>query len=182
MSLDYPEIASSWLRRFDALLVSFDAARTAACFHEDGFLRNILVFTWSNHTLSGRAKIAAYLHQNLTSAAVRSIKLDDRPHLTPEFTDATSSIASGFTFETVLGPGQGYFTLNPTPSGEWYATSVFMTLSDIRGHEETGPEDGVYGGHTLAWSDIARERRLKIEQNPQVLISTLQRYYRFDVS
>ncbi|KAJ7484202.1 FAD/NAD-P-binding domain-containing protein [Mycena latifolia] len=170
MDIDHREIASSWLRRFSTFLVSFDASRSAACFHEEGFLRDILVFTWSNRTLSGRAKIAAYLHASLTTASVNSIKLDDRPHLTPEFTEATATIASGFTFETSTGPGQGYFALNPTASGEWCAMSVFMALRDIRGHEETGPEEGVYGGHTLSWTDIARERRLKIEQDPHVLI------------
>jgi hypothetical protein len=61
--------------------------------------------------------------------------------------------------------------LNPTESGEWLANAVFMMLGDIRGHEEAGPEEGVYGGHTLAWSDIVRERRVKIEQDPYVLIS-----------
>ncbi|KAJ7106206.1 FAD/NAD-P-binding domain-containing protein [Mycena epipterygia] len=170
MLVDTPEIASSWLQRFSTFLVSFDAARAATCFHEDGFLRDILVFTWSNRSLSGRAKISAYLHEHLSSACVKAAKLDQRPHLTPEFTDATSTIASGFTFETSIGPGQGYFSLNPTTSGEWRAMSVFMALGDIRGHEESGPEEGVYEGHTLAWSDVARERCLKIEQNPHVLI------------
>ncbi|KAJ6504936.1 FAD/NAD-P-binding domain-containing protein [Mycena vulgaris] len=136
----------------------------------DGFLRDILAFTWSNRTLSGRTKIAAYLHENLTRATVTAIKLDDRSNLTPEFKNESSTIASGFTFETAIGPGQGYFFLNPTASGEWRAKSVFMRLSDIRGHEEAGSEDGIYSGHTLAWSDIIRERRLKIEQNPRVLI------------
>ncbi|KAJ7745600.1 FAD/NAD-P-binding domain-containing protein [Mycena maculata] len=64
--------------------------------------------------------------------------------------DATSTLASGFTFETAVGPEQGYFSLNPTETGSWRAMSVFM--------------------HTLAWEDVARERRLKIEWDPHVLI------------
>ncbi|KAJ6599793.1 dimethylaniline monooxygenase [Mycena vulgaris] len=170
MFVDYTEVAASWLRRFNALLSSSDSASAAGCFQEEGFLRDVLVFTWSNRTLSGRAKIAAFLHENSATASIHGLKLDDRPFLKPEFTAATSTIASGFTFETAIGPGEGYLSLNPTASGEWRATSVFTRLRDIRGHEETGPEDGVYGGHTLAWSDIARERRLKIEQDPHVLI------------
>ncbi|KAJ6553103.1 dimethylaniline monooxygenase [Mycena capillaripes] len=166
MQAHYPEIASSWLQRFGRALVSSDVARAVACFHPEGFLRDILVYTWSNRTLAGRAKIAEYLNSGLGVASIAAINLDSRPHLTPEFASATSTITSGFTFETATGPGQGYFVLNPTASGEWLANAVFMILSDIRGHEETGPEEGVYGGHTLAWSDIARERRLKIEQDP----------------
>ncbi|KAJ7614510.1 hypothetical protein FB45DRAFT_1110310 [Roridomyces roridus] len=46
--------------------------------------------------------------------------------------------------------------------------SVFMMLRDI--HEEAGPEEGIYGGHTLAWEDVARERRERIERDPYVLI------------
>ncbi|KAJ6529376.1 FAD/NAD-P-binding domain-containing protein [Mycena capillaripes] len=170
MQAHYPEIASSWLQRFGRALVSSDVARAVACFHPEGFLRDILVYTWSNRTLAGRAKIAEYLNSGLGTASIDAINLDSRPHLTPEFAAATSTITSGFTFETATGPGQGYFVLNPTASGEWLANAVFMMLSDIRGYEETGPEEGVYGGHTLAWSDIARERRLKIEQDPHVLI------------
>ncbi|KAJ6627660.1 FAD/NAD-P-binding domain-containing protein [Mycena sp. CBHHK59/15] len=170
MSVDYTEVVTSWLSHFSAFLKSSDVSRVATCFHEDGFLRDILVFTWSNRTLSGRAKIAAYLHANVSAASVSAVKLDDRPHLTPEYSVTASGIGSGFTFETAIGPGQGYVYLSPTAAGEWWATSVFMALSEIRGHEETGPEEGLYGGHTLAWSDIARERRKRIENDPYVLI------------
>ncbi|KAJ7683420.1 FAD/NAD-P-binding domain-containing protein [Mycena rosella] len=170
MFIDHLEVASSWLRRFSTSLVSFNAESAAASFHDDGFLRDILTFTWSNRTLSGRGRIAPYLQANLSKASIHAVRLDDRPNLVPEFTEATSSVASGFTFETSIGPGQGYFSLNPTTSGEWLAMSVLMTLKDIRGHEEAGPEAGTYGDHTLSWTDIARERRLKIEQDPHVLI------------
>ncbi|KAJ7148103.1 FAD/NAD-P-binding domain-containing protein [Mycena crocata] len=170
-TVDHYQIANSWLQQFTTCLRSLDGTKTAGCFHEDGFLRDILAFSWSNRTLSGRVEIAAYLKSGLTSVApFKNFELDDRPYLTPEFTEKTASIASGFTFETPVGPGQGYFSLSPAPSGYWLAMSVFTTLSDIKGHEETGPEEGIYGGHTLAWSDIVRERRLKIEQDPHVLI------------
>ncbi|KAJ6528230.1 FAD/NAD-P-binding domain-containing protein [Mycena vulgaris] len=170
LHLDCGQVAASWLQNFEGCLVSSDAARAAGCFHENGFLRDILTFTWSNRTLSGRTKIEAYLNYNLATASISAVKLDDRPHLTPEFTATTATVASGFTFQTSVGPGEGYFSLSPTESGEWRAMSVFMRLSEIRGYEEAGREDGIYGGHTLAWSDIVRERRLKIEQNPHVLI------------
>lgn len=170
MTVDRYEIASSWLQRFSTFLSSCDAQRAAACLHEQGFLRDILTLTWSNRTLCGRAKIAAYLRASLHKSSIHDVKLDVQPHLTPEFTEATSTVASGFTFETAVGPGAGYFFLNPTASGDWYAMSVFITLQEIRGHEESGAEEGVYGGHTLSWTDIALERRLKIEQDPHVLI------------
>ncbi|KAF7352016.1 hypothetical protein MVEN_01163800 [Mycena venus] len=167
---DYAEIASSWLAQFSSFLGSADAAGAATCFHGHGYLRDILVFTWKNRTLQGHAKIIAYLEGTVGAAAITAMKLDDRAHLTPSFMPMAGSVVSGFTFETAVGPGQGYFFLNPAPTGEWKALSVFMTLVDIRGHEESGPEEGVYGGHTLSWEDVHRERRLKIEQDPYVLI------------
>lgn len=168
---DYPEIASTWLAQFGAFLASSDTAGAVTCFHGHGYLRDILVFTWSNRTLQGAPKISAYLEDNLAATAITAMKLEDRAHLTPTFMPMAGSVVSGFTFETAVGPGQGYFFLSPASSGEWKALCVFMTLRDIRGHEESGPEVGVYGGHTLAWEDVHRERRLKIEEDPYVLIS-----------
>ncbi|KAJ7195363.1 dimethylaniline monooxygenase [Mycena pura] len=165
-----PEVASTWLAGFRAFIERSDAAGAAACFHVSAYLRDILVFTWSNRTLQGNAKITAYLADNLAKAAITDVKLDHRMHLSPSFMHMAGCVVSGFTFETAVGPGQGYFFLKAGSSGEWKALSVFMTLADIRGHEESGPEQGTYGGHTLAWVDVDRERRLKIEQDPHVLI------------
>ena len=58
-------------------------------------------------------------------------------------------------------------------NGKWKALVVLIVLIDIRGHEEAGPESGVYGGHTLAWQDVKRGRREAIERSPHVLISAL---------
>ncbi|KAJ7162736.1 FAD/NAD-P-binding domain-containing protein [Mycena crocata] len=165
-----PEIASAWLTQFSAFLTGADATGAATCFRAHGYLRDILVFTWSNRTLQGHGKITGYLENTLAAAAITAVKLDDREHLRPAFMPMAGAVVSGFTFETAVGPSQGYFFLNPTPTGEWKALCVFMMLRDIRGHEESGPETGIYGGHTLAWEDVDRDRRLKIESNPHVLI------------
>ncbi|KAJ7246808.1 dimethylaniline monooxygenase [Mycena haematopus] len=167
---DYAEITSSWLTQFGAFLADSDAPGATTCFHDYGYLRDILVFTWKNRTLQGHAKISAYLEGTVGAAAISAVKLDNRPHLAPSFMPMTGSVVSGFTFETAVGPGQGYVLLKASPAGEWKALSVFMTLSEIRGHEELGPELGVYGDHTLAWEDVERERRAKIEGDPHVLI------------
>ncbi|KAJ7626784.1 FAD/NAD-P-binding domain-containing protein [Roridomyces roridus] len=171
---DTTAIASAWLEEFSTALTAGDAGATAECFLEAGYLRDVLVFTWRNRTLSGRARIAAYLNDTLKTVAVRDTALDTRPYLTPELgpvTHVAAGVSSGFTFETTVGPGQGYFSLVMDAAvGEWKALMVFMTLTDIRGHEESGAETGVYGGHTLAWHDVHRLRRNEIERNPHVLI------------
>lgn len=175
MATDYPAIASAWLQSFGTALAAGDIRSVTECFSVDGYLRDVLVFTWKNRTLSGRAKIAAYLDANVKPAAIAHARLDTRTHLTPQFghvTHAAMGVSSGFTFETAVGPGQGYFSLVQDGAGEWKALIVFMTLADIRGHEESGPDTGVYGGHTLAWHDVHRARRQEIERDPHVLISS----------
>ncbi|KAJ6515433.1 FAD/NAD-P-binding domain-containing protein [Mycena sanguinolenta] len=168
--LDHADISLSWLTQFSTALAALDVQGATECFLSHGYLRDILVFTWSNRTLQGHTKIASYIQGTLGGAGTTDFKLDDRRHLSPSFSPTTGTIVSGFTFETAVGPGQGYFYLGPSPSGEWKALSVLMTLGDIRGHEESGPELGIYGGHTLAWEDVDRERRAKVEQDPHVLI------------
>ncbi|KAJ7627311.1 FAD/NAD-P-binding domain-containing protein [Roridomyces roridus] len=172
MHIDPTAVASSWLRRFSSSLALLDLPQTASCIHENGFLRDILVFSWSNRTLAGPAKIIAYLdNARPAAAAIASVKLDTRMYLTPQFDAGTTSVSSGFTFESAMGPGDGYFSITPeATTGEWRAMSVFMMLKDLRGHEEAGAEEGVYGGHTMAWEDIIRERRARIERDPYVLI------------
>ncbi|KAF8182132.1 FAD/NAD-P-binding domain-containing protein [Mycena galopus ATCC 62051] len=134
MQLSSPEITSSWFAEFSEFLASSDAAGATTCFHGHGYLRDILVLTWRNRTLEGHQKIAAYLKDTIDAAHITAMKLDDHKPCT-----------------TAVGSGQGYFFPNESPSGEWKALSVFMMLGDIRGHEESGPELGIYDGHTISW-------------------------------
>ncbi|KAJ7346164.1 hypothetical protein DFH08DRAFT_809996 [Mycena albidolilacea] len=131
MKPDFDVIACSWLAQFSTFLTSLDARGVATCFHDHRYLRDILVFTWTNRTLKGHAKITEYLEGSLCLAAITAVKLDSRMHLTPSFMPMAGSVVSGFTSETAVGPCQGYFFLNPMPSGEWKALSVFITLVDI---------------------------------------------------
>ncbi|KAJ6562315.1 FAD/NAD-P-binding domain-containing protein [Mycena capillaripes] len=170
---DSPAIAAAWLQTFGNALAANDVPKAVSCFTADGYLRDILVFTWRNRTLAGRAHIEDYLHDTLKPAAITAVQLDTRAHLTPELrpvTHAESGVSSGFTFETEVGHGQGYFSLLQDTAGVWKALLVFVRLADIRGNEEAGPERGVYGGHTIAWHDVHRARREEIERNPHVLI------------
>ncbi|KAF7313083.1 hypothetical protein MKEN_00994100 [Mycena kentingensis (nom. inval.)] len=166
-------IAGAWLDTFSAGFASSDAEAIAQRFHSYGFLRDILTFTWTNRTLVGRPKIEPFLAQHLAHAEICDLELSKGPHLSPHFQPIAGAVVSGFTFETRVGPGLGCMLLTRPmgyPDGEWKALSVLMTLRDIRAHEEAGPEDGVYGGHTIPWEDHDRERREKIEADPYVLI------------
>jgi len=168
-----PRIASDWLRSFAAYLESADSESIASCFLEDGWLRDVLTFTWDNRSLEGRDKISSYLRDTLSVAKISDIKLDNRLNLSPEFGHVTPSaegVSSGFTFTSAVAVGQGYFCLLRDGAGEWKALYVLMSVSDLKGFEEKGEEEGIYGGHTLAWEDIQLERRKRAEENPHVLI------------
>ncbi|KAJ7771546.1 FAD/NAD-P-binding domain-containing protein [Mycena metata] len=178
MTPDPIQIASSWLQQYGYSLASGDSEGTASCFQPDGFLRDILVFTWNNRTLKGHEKITAYLGDTLRSTCITAVELETRHGLVPEsggfhaqlISPVAETVSAGFTFRCKVGRGQGYFVLIPTDAGEWKAISVMMQLADISGHEEWILEEGVYGGHTLSWTDVDRERRQAIEKNPYVLI------------
>ncbi|KAF7362778.1 Flavin-containing monooxygenase YUCCA9 [Mycena venus] len=174
MAPDSSKIATSWLKSFGEYLEAGNIGGVTSCFFPDQcYLRNILVFTWNNRTLIGHERTAAYLKDMLTAACITQVELDTRANPSPKFgpvTHAASGMSSGFVFETAVGQGQGYFSLVENQAGEWKALYVFVTFADIKGHEESGAETGVYGGHTLAWHDLHRERREAIERDPHVLI------------
>ncbi|KAI0941996.1 hypothetical protein AcW1_009664 [Taiwanofungus camphoratus] len=164
------EIAATWLSEFALAVCSGDVAATVALFLPHGWLRDVLVFTWDTRSLEGHEKIASYLSNTLPSAQITNFRLDGQPGLRPEAALDTG-VATGFTFETEDRRGHGYvYLLSDNSSGKWKALSVLMMLEDIKGHEELGPEPGVYGGHTLSWEEVNAARRAKIESNPHVVI------------
>jgi hypothetical protein len=178
MLVDSTRIATSWLQSFGKSLESGDIAATVSCIHPDGYFRDILVFSWNNRCLHGHARLTAYLADALAKVSITHVKLESRRGLRPEYGPLTDklplrAVSAGFTFTCAIGVGRGYFSLILADSGEWKALVVMMSLADIRGHEEIVDEEGVYGQHTLAWSDMLNERRQAIEANPHVLISTL---------
>ncbi|KAJ6497147.1 FAD/NAD-P-binding domain-containing protein [Mycena vitilis] len=175
MTIHPAQISSSWLQSFGRSLESGDVNAMVLCMHPDGYFRDLLVFTWNNRCLHGHRKLSTYLANALDEAAVKDVELDCRPGLKPEYGPLNDmlpmrAVSAGFKFTCAVGVGRGYFSLVSTAPGEWKALVVTMTLTDIRGHEEISHEDGVYGGHTLAWSDVVDERRRAIEAKPHVLI------------
>jgi len=178
MTIDPTQIASSWLQSYGAFLASGDVQGAVSCFQPDAFFRDILVLTWNNRTLNGHDKITAYLENTLGHTSITDVKLETRRGLVPEIggfkTQLVSSVAdtvsAGFAFGCKIGKGQGFFYLVLTDVGKWKAISAMMQLTDIWGHEEWIFEEGVYGGHTLSWTDVNRERHEAIEKDPYVLI------------
>ena len=176
------EVAQKWLSSYSNALSSSDADTVANSFLLDGWLRDVLTFTWDIRALEGRGKIVSYLKDSgaLRIAKISDVKLSGSENLTPTLIPILkpgSAINQGveafFIFETHVGHGRGCVRLlrDESDGGEWKALTVSMMLDDLQGHEEAGPESGIYGGHTLAWSDVNADRRAMVEQDPHVLIS-----------
>ncbi|KAF8649210.1 hypothetical protein AX16_005937 [Volvariella volvacea WC 439] len=165
-------IAADWLSSFADGVAAGDVKRLANLFVSNGWLRDFLVFSWNNRSLEGREKIADYLDQNLKNAGVTDVQLEQRPGLTPEFRDfvIAKGISAGFSFNTQIAFGHGFFNLVQGEDGEWRALTVLMAVKDLKVAPESGMEWGTYGGHTLAWSDISSERQHKVEDDPHVVV------------
>ena len=54
-------VAAEWLARFAEALSASDAAVAASLFHDDGYWRDLLTFTWNIETMEGREAIEAML-------------------------------------------------------------------------------------------------------------------------
>lgn len=167
-------IALSWLAKFSKAVSAGDVAATTSTFLPHGWLRDVLTFTWTTRSLEGPSKIADYLTGKLKPGYITAVKHYDDQWVLPAFFPAGphTGVEEAFSYETPVAHGRGFARLVQDASGEWKALSVCMYVTDLKGHEETDYELGIYGGHTLAWADVYAERRAKIETDPQVLIGT----------
>ena len=70
-----PADAQQWLANFEAALQAKDIDAVANLFHADGLWRDVLAFTWTIETMSGRAAIAATLRETLARTAPRDFHI-----------------------------------------------------------------------------------------------------------
>ncbi|KAJ3574925.1 hypothetical protein NP233_g1442 [Leucocoprinus birnbaumii] len=172
-SFDPAAIATSWLSSFSNALEAGDAQAAANCLITDGWLRESHIFTWDNRTIHGRDKVSQYIAERLPRRTFSNFCIDTRPYLTPERGQVApqyEGIKSGFTFETGAQWAQGYVKLIQDGEDSWKALSVYLAATDIKGHEESEREVGIYGGHTTPWPAVLSARRKQIEENPHALI------------
>ena len=164
-------IANAWLAQFADAAASGDIEATVAMFLSGGWLRDILVFTWTHRSLCGHDAISNYLENRLGTANIRNVKLDEDHGIWPSFDPDRHIVEAAFTFETPIAYGRGLIRLLQDKDGEWKALTVFLTLDDFKGHEEKGSESGYYDGHTRTWNEVHEEERARIEKDPHVIIS-----------
>ncbi|KIK51610.1 hypothetical protein GYMLUDRAFT_391868 [Collybiopsis luxurians FD-317 M1] len=178
------EIFSSWIAQFAKHLEQKDAQSITSLFLSDGWLRDFLVFQWNLRTLHGHEQILAYLSLNLqnpnittnkTSNPVSNFTVASDEHFKPSPGGLPGSISGGFTFSTPIANGKGMVTLMPDPAltdhetREWKATTVFITLDSLKGHEESGVLRDIYL-RKPTWTESRETRWKKTSEDPEVLI------------
>ena len=67
--------AQRWLASFEAALKASDADAVADRFHADGLWRDVLAFTWTIQTMSGRAAITTTLRETRARTAPRNFHI-----------------------------------------------------------------------------------------------------------
>lgn len=157
-SVDPKSIAEIWLKKFSDAVASEDSHILASTiFLPDGWLRDILIFTWDgSRSLHGHEKIAAYLQNTLPSAKITNISLDETPVFFPSFISLPVGqvLELSFRFETPIAFGRGIARLLAEESSETMkAFSVFVAMTDLKGHEESRCTKEVFGGHTITWNE-----------------------------
>ncbi|KAI0750653.1 dimethylaniline monooxygenase (N-oxide-forming) [Daedaleopsis nitida] len=177
MAADSHSIASSWLAALTSAITSGDIDALSTLFLPDGWLRDLLVFTWDLRSLEGREKIRAFLSPTLSEAQVSSIKLDADVNLAPRSSFIAQlqahDVEFGITFECRRGHGRGYVRLLPDAVGEYKALTVLMMLSDLHGYEETNTlilRDELAADHSKDASEEFEKWVSETETKPYVLI------------
>ncbi|KAI9001124.1 FAD/NAD-P-binding domain-containing protein [Trametes punicea] len=140
MTLDPHLVASSWLAELASTIQRGDVEAASELFLPNGWLRDLLVFTWDIRSLDGRGAVRSYLRQRLSNAQITEVKLEGTAHLSPQTSYVPQiraiDVEFAFTFECHKGHGRGYCRLLPDHDGSFKAFSVMVMLSDLRGHEE----------------------------------------------
>lgn len=174
-----PAEAAAWLERFAAALAASDSDAAANLFITDGLWRDILAFTWTIETMSGRTAIAARLKETAARTAATGFHIP--PQRTPPrwVTRAgTQCVETLFAFETALGRCNGVLRLVPDPQvpGALRAWTLITTMEELKGHEEafrrrTADDDAGlrdYGGPN--WLDRRRAAAAYDDREPAVVV------------
>ncbi|GJJ11780.1 hypothetical protein Clacol_006018 [Clathrus columnatus] len=178
-SMNATDIVQRWLQSFDEAVSKNDIQAFAELFLPDGWLRDNLIFTWDHRSLEGHDAIKKFLSHidetepnltRLSKAKISDVKLaslyDIIPALTPDHL-----VEGTFTFETPIFLGKGHVLLSSRGEGkDWKAFTLYVAAAELKGHEEDGTPIGYYDDHAKTWQEVVVEERLKIEQDPHVII------------
>ena len=173
---DEQRIAEIWLAEFADALTTGDAAAAAALFIPDGHWRDVLAFTWTIATHSGRAAIAQALQPTLARTRATGLDLpEDRSPPRRVRRAGTDCIETIFEFDTAAGHANAVVRLVEAGDG-WRAWSLLTTLETLHGWPDGRPPEVSdaerysrdFGGAN--WLDQRQKALAYTDRDPVVLV------------
>lgn len=183
-SIDPQRVATAWVDAFNDLLNGQKDA-LGKLFLEDSYWRDFLCSTWDFHTFHGLSRISSVLKPGDKLCRLKGLKVDSdsdfkKPTLSSvDFKGSMKGVQAFLIVETDVGRGRGLVKLIPDlrDGGTWKAFTLFTTLEELKGHEEsvysrrpTGVDHGAHPGR-LNWQQ-RRDAEMNCEApfEPTVLI------------
>ena len=166
-----------WLAEFERALAGTDDTALRPLFHPDAYWRDALALTWRIQTFSGRDDVVAALGKYAKEARAASFGLDSRRTAPRQVTRAgTKAIEAIFRFETEVGRGSGVLRLRADSGDEPKAWTLFTSLEELKGHEESvggRRPDGIGYSREFRgpnWLDLRKAEAAYENREPTVLI------------
>ena len=157
------------LEQLEGALRAGDNDGAAQLFEEDGYWRDLVLFTWNLKTLEGRAQIAAMLASQLSSVQPVTIRIADGE----QASEAAGVTQCWITVETNLARGVGFVRIR-----DGRIWTLLTTMSELKGFEEAKggrrPMGAEHGAHTNRSSWLEQREReaaqLGYERQPYCVI------------
>lgn len=170
-----PAEVQRWLESFEVALSARDAAAATGLFLDDALWRDILAFTWTIQTVSGRSAIETTLRDTLARAQARNFHIPGK-RTPPRWISRAGedNIEALFEFESAFGPCAGVLRLKPDGGGRLHAWTLNTNLQELTGHEEEfrrrGEPDSTRDFGAENWSDRLKRQRTFSESDPTVVV------------
>lgn len=183
-SIDPQSVATAWVDRFNDVLRE-QHVPVDKLFVKESYWRDLLCSSWDFHTYQGLSKISSVLQRQKGQCRVSSVGIDAssdvrKPRICPiDFHGAVEGVQVFLNVQTDIGRGRGLVKLvrDATDGNSWKAFTLFTTLEELTGHEEstgtrrpTGVNHGAHPGR-LNWQQ-RRDAEANCESpfDPTVLI------------
>ncbi|KIK35842.1 hypothetical protein CY34DRAFT_95417 [Suillus luteus UH-Slu-Lm8-n1] len=183
-SEDLSAISGDWLKSLEVASSTGDTTSFVSHFLSDGWIRDLLCFSWNFRALSGQEQIRGFLSEvvdgkpRIGHSGLRDFKLDDHTVNAPSpfklpGPQGIEGVQGAFTF-TITKPaalGRGFFRLTQDADGKWKALTLFTNMRDLVGYEESlADQHGLYEDRKITWEEDVDARFRAIEADPTVLI------------
>src|SRR5450830_1971579 len=118
---------ASVLEQLEGALRASDSTGAAQLFEENGFWRDLVLFTWNLKTMEGRAQIADMLSAQLGAVQPVTLCIADGE----QASEAGGVMQCWITVETRVGRGTGFIRIR---DGKIW--TLLTTMGELKGHEE----------------------------------------------